>query len=479
MQTRHLNFKLILAYKAMNSLFSNLKLEPRENAPQHWIDLIDAINKGEPNLFRKLKSAEKVASMYGCYYAQFELWRDEVKINFAIPSSLRNNYLRLGQGDAFNAVVEMLWYKAKGSQLVTIESYTDYDVNRVVMQTGTTGLINNDIFCIKAPDYILAHNKTGLYTHDYGVLPVYQFLNKDDLDYAEGEFALADWYPARPMLEQLNDFWFKYVADEMQLDTTRIIGTVSYQELLGKQSEAEELELFIKNKNAYYDSDYYKSKTGSFSAEEKLMKKLIINTPGDANKIEKMQSTFNGDGHITTFQKVLSNAFEICGYGWKSGDDVGGYENTAAVLRVNKTAYDTTKDKKILREKDWYIFLQRIATAYFKKIKGMSLEQAQKEAKDIEKYVLFEIISGMLSDYLNGDERVISLYQAGLMSKDRAVQATNPDLTDDQLKQEIGKLDERERQQQESLENAVYGKKDDDGDKDTIQPKEVAQNAKE
>ena len=43
MQTKHLNFKLILAYKAMNALFSNLKLEPRENAPQHWIDLIDAI----------------------------------------------------------------------------------------------------------------------------------------------------------------------------------------------------------------------------------------------------------------------------------------------------------------------------------------------------------------------------------------------------------------------------------------------------
>lgn len=209
------------------------------------------------------------------------------------------------------------------------------------------------------------------------------------------------------------------------------------------------------------------------------MKKLIIRAPGDANKIEKMQSTFNGDGHITTFQKVLSNAFEMCGYSWKSGDEVGSYENTAAVLRVNKTDYDTTKDKKILREKDWYIFLQRIAIAYFKKIKGMSLEQAQKEAKDIEKYILFEIISGMLSDYLNGDERIIELYQAGLMSKDRAVQATNPDLTEEQLKQEIGKLDEREWQQQESLENAVYGKKDEGGDKDPIPTKEVQQNAKE
>ena len=239
MQNRHLNFKLILAYKAMNTLFSNLKLElvDKSNAPQHWKDFIEAINKGEPDLFRKLKSAEKIASMYGCYYAQFELWRDEIKINFATPSSLRNNYLRLAQGDAFNAIVEMLWYKAKGSKLVTIESYTDYDVNRVVMQTGTTGLINNDIFVIKAPDYILAHNKTGLYTHDYGVLPVYQFLNKDDMDYADNELTLADWYPAKDMLEQLNDFWFNYVADEMSLDTTRIIGHVSYQELFGKSNE--------------------------------------------------------------------------------------------------------------------------------------------------------------------------------------------------------------------------------------------------
>ena len=473
-QNRHLNFKLILAYKAMNSLFSNLKLEARKNAPQHWVDLIEAINKGEPDLFRKLKSAEKIASMYGCYYAQFELWRDEIKINFAVPSSLRNNYLRLAQGEAFNAVVEMLWYKAKGSKLVTIESYTDYDVNRVVMQTGTTGLINNDIFVIKAPDYILAHNKTGLYTHDYGVLPVYQFLNKDDMDYVEGELSLADWYPARDMLLQLNDFWFNYVADEMSLDTTRIIGTVSYQELFGKSSEAEELELFIKNKNAYMDSDYYKSKTGSYTAKEKLMKKLIIHTPGDVNKVEKMQSTFNGDGHITTFQKWLSNAFEICGYSWKSGDDIGGYENTAAVLRVNKTEYDTTKDKKILREKDWYIFLQRIATAYFKKTKGMSLEQAQKEAKDIEKYILFEIISGMLSDYLNGDERVIDLYQAGLMSRDRAVQATNPDLTDDQLKEEISKLEEKEQEQQNMLNDAMSSNWE---YKDTNQPKKTPQEA--
>lgn len=473
-QTKHLNFKLILAYKAMNALFTNLKLETKDNAPQHWQDFIDAINKGEPDLLRKLKSAEKIASMYGCYYAQFELWRDEIKINFAIPNSLRNNYLRLAQGDAFNAVVEMLWYKAKGSKLVTIESYTDYDVNRVVMQTGTTGLINNDIFCIKAPDYILAHNKTGLYTHDYGVLPVYQFLNKDDLDYAEGEFMLSDWYPARDMLQQLNDFWFKYVADEMQLDTTRIIGEVSYQELLGHQNEAEELELFVKNKNAYMDSDYYKSKTGSYSAEEKLMKKLIIRTPGDTNRVEKMQSTFNGDGHITTFQKVLSNAFELCGYSWKSGDEAGSYENTAAVLRVNKTDYDTTKMKKILREKNWYDFLGRIATAYFKKVKGISLEQAQKEVKDIKKYILFEIISGMLSDYLNGDERVINLYQAGLMSKDRAVQATNPDLTEEQLKQEIGKLNEKEQEQQNMLNDAMSS----NGEyKDTNQPKETQQEA--
>ena len=478
---RHLNFKLILAYKAKNTLFSNLKLEliDEKTAPQHWKDFVDAIHKGEPTLFRKLKSAEKIASMYGCYYAQFELWRDEIKINFAVPNSLRNNYLRLAQGEGFNAVVELLWYKAKGSKLVTIESYTDYDVNRVVMQTGTTGLINNDIFCIKAPDYILAHNKTGLFTHDYGVLPVYQFLNKNDMDYGDNELALADWYPAESMLAQLNDFMFDYVADEMKLDTTRIIGAVSYQEMFGKSSEEEELEIYIKNKNAYLNSDYYKSKTGSYTAEEKLMKKLILHSPGDNNKIEKMQSTFNGDGHITTFQKWMSNAFEICGYSWKSGDEAGNYENQAAVLRTNKTEYDTTKTKKIDREEDWYKFLERMATAYFKKIKGMSFESAAKEAKKIKEFVLFEIISGILCDYLNGDQRVIELYNAGLMSRDRAVKATSPDLPEEQLEDEISKLKEKEKQEQVVLQNASGFNDAGDDIGNTSKPKDDAQDAQD
>ncbi len=473
---KHLNFKSFIAKRATEKLFNNLKLEVIKQDAD-WQSFLDAIKKGEPDLLRKLKGAEKIASMYGCYYAQFELWQDVIKINFAVPNSLRNNYLRLAQGEGFNAVIELLWYKSKGSKLLTIESYTNHDVNRVVLETGTTGLINNDIFVIEAPAYILAHNHTGKYPHNYGVLPVYQFLNRDDVDYCDNELALADWFLGSALLDWLNYFWFKYVADELDLDTTRIIGRVSYQELFGKDSAEEELEMFINNQDAYKNSDWYKARNDAYTAGEKILKKLIINTPGDETKVEKMQSTFNGDNHITTFNKVLSAALEICGYCWKTGDETGNYENQAAILHVNKTEYETTKNKKILRENDWYRFLELIATAYFQKLRGMSLEAAKDKASHIKEYFKFEIISSMLNDYLKGDQRIMDLYSAGLMSKERAVQATSPDLSAEQLKAEIDKIDAQQVQEREFVESSVETAKKVNEGGNTQEPNKVSENA--
>lgn len=478
------DFRELLARVVQDTLFNNLRLELQKSTPeskqtpQHWKDFLEAIKRGEPELFRKLKGAEKIASRYGCYYAQFELWRDTIKINFAVPGSKVNNLMRLAQGEGFNAVLKMNWYKSpNGGELTTQESYTNYDVNRVVMITTTSGLINNGIFVVQAPEYILAHNKTGVFVHDYGVLPVYQFLNKNDIDFWDNEEMLSDWWVARRLFDWLNYFWFKYVSDELDLDTTRIIGRVSYQDLFGRQSSDEELALFIKNPNAYKDSEWYKSRTGNYSVEEVLTKKLIIQTPGDDSKIEKMQSTFNGTNHIDTFMKVLNTAMEMSGYSWEKNAEGGNYENTASVMNVNKTIYQTTKMKKIQREADWYRFLERIATAYFKKIKGMSLEQAEKEAAEIRKYILFEIISNMLNDYLKGDERVINLRQVGLMSLKRAIKATSPDLSEEQLEQEINDLNGEHEKEANMLNDAIGAQEKEDLGKDTKEPQEKPQNA--
>ena len=105
----------------------------------------------------------------------------------------------------------------------------------------------------------------------------------------------------------------------------------------------------------------------------------------------------------------------------------------------------------------------------------MSLDQAIKEAKDIRKYVLFEIVSNMLNDYLKGDQRIMDLYQAGLMSKERAVKATSPDLNNEQLKAEIGKLDEKEQAERETLQNSVEVLNGGGRDKDTTTGQESAQ----
>lgn len=75
--------------------------------------------------------------------------------------------------------------------------------------------INSAVFpfdwvSLKTPDYIIQQNKQGTHKHNYGVIPVQEFLNKDVADYTTDSY-LSDWYPAADYIPLVAKY-LKYIA---------------------------------------------------------------------------------------------------------------------------------------------------------------------------------------------------------------------------------------------------------------------------
>lgn len=451
-----IDFSEVLARMVQDTLWNGMHFGAKKDAPQEWKEFAQNITDNNPYLFLKMKGMEKFLSKTGTGYAIFELWNGKILIDIALPSE-RNQYTRISQGIGFNAIVERDYLNTKNTPpFRVVESYTTSDVDRLVLTVPGVKQIPIDIFLVNLPPYIQEKYKIGVQRHDYGVLPVKEFLNKNIVDFDFNEINLSDTAPVYSFIPKINEFLFEFVCDEWKLDTTKLIGELSWQDQVvnktHKPSAAQITKLM--NTGGIYDEPWYKLGTGNLSSTEYIRQKLIVNTQGSNNKIEKMQTTYDGVRHMEALRSMIQLAFQMSGYDFDKADGSQSYANTASVLNVNKNVYQTTRMKKTQREEDWKEFFERMSVVYFNKVKGKTIEEARIEAKNIYKWIDFEISSNLLNDYMKNDERIIALRTNRLMTLHYAIESLYPNKTEE----EINLMVEELQKESEKDENALFGK---------------------
>ncbi len=314
---------------------------------------------------------------------------------------------------------------------------------------------------IRIPQYIQEQFRIGTFNHDYGVLPAMEMLNKDFVDSDSGvyiqkgevvDIVFADWFPARDIIVLFNGF-LQFFAGEMCLDHTRVIGMFSQQDINA---------LTGNNKNNKQTPEQILKQAISriqpeLSPEQELvMKKLILRSVGgEGTKVEKMQTTLRALEFTQTLDQLIVLFFKMSGYSWDT--DAGKvYENVSQTMNSSKGVYESTKEKIVLFERQWKEFYSKIAFVWFKQ-QGKPFTNLDEARQEFEKNIEFRIVSNVLQQENNDYQKVVELSQSNLISKYKAIKDLNPDMSNEEIQEEIDRIEEEsEKDSWDNFDNRDY-----------------------
>lgn len=467
-----------LVRSVVDTTISEVVLKPKtENVDNKWKEAIKLINDNN-EITRLLKSDVRQKSKYGKSYVGFDMFEGK-PILWVAPYSHRNTALRLNGMKQFAVRVIREYSAIKGNTPILRNEVTYTDKERFYLFLGgfgvgsTQGSINDnmlnkvqakkdyikakekqltfpfDYVSLQTPKYVLEQNLSGKVKHNLGVLQAMEMLNKDVSDYEISDEYLSDWYPAQDYIPLIAEY-IKYIAWEMNLDHTRVIGMFSQQDLNNIQNQSKQiansndprikleraLERIANSRlnQALYDED--------LSGEEiAIKKKLIIKAlGGENNSIDVMNSQFDGDKHFTGLQHLVSLIYKICGYSWSAEDNAGTYENVSQTQNTLRSVYETTREKNELFTRQWKQLLTKVFFVLFDK--QIPLEEIE---RDFDKNVDFKIVSNIIMNQNNDWRRIMELKNNNLLSTERAIKLIYPEMTDKEVKEEMRKINKQEQ----------------------------------
>lgn len=465
----------------INDVILETKSKENNEETANWNVFLDAIK--ENNEIKKIhKTDTKLKSKYGRSIVGFDIFEDKPLIWFADVSNSATS-LRINGQREYAIQCSRTYSTFKGVSILTNNlTITDKSIyylfagsmgggsnKEFIKETNDLNGKKNKIIDVKkfdkywiptgytsvlVPEYILDNFKVGKFEHDYGVLPAMEMLNKDytdddnivDRDFQSiDDVTLSDWWVARDFIDVFNAM-LRFVAGEMVLDHTRIIGSFSQQELMDlfNQDKTERKNLLSNViNNSRIISNYI---NGTNEPESFLAKRLIIRTIGGESAIlEKMQTTFKAGEYTQALEDNISLFFKLCGYNWGSDSDTV-YENVSQTMSKSKAVYETTKEKVSLFERQWMEFYCKLAFAYFKIVLNRPFSSLSECMKSFNENVDFKIVSNILIKENSDWQKIIEMKQNNLISLKQAVASLNVDWTPEQIEEEVNliKQDEEE-----------------------------------
>lgn len=460
-----------LVRSVVDTTVSEVILKPKhENVSEEWKQAIDLINKNN-DIEKLLKYDVRQKSKHGKSYVGFDIFENE-PIIWVANFNPRNQALRInGQQQFAVRVVREYSSIPEASPILRNEiTYTKKD--KTYLFLGGFGLnssfqvetmedskklydkVNPARFpwgytSLETPKYILEQNKIGVVPHTLEIIPAMEMLNKEVSDYGYDNY-LSDWYPAKDYIPLISEY-IKFIAWEMNLDHTRVIGMFSMQDLQNIVSDSsliaknsspkDKLEEVIKKYAMEHINDNM-----SMSGEDKAInKKLIIRTiGGEGNNVNVMNSKFDGLKQFQGLQHLISLIYKICGYSWTTAEGGGTYENISQTQNTQRSVYETTKEKVELFTRQWRELLIKIFYVCFDKKKEIiDLE------KEFEENVHFEIVSNILMSNQSDWRKFLELKNSGLISPERAIKLIWPDINPEELEKEIEALNEVEEKKKQ------------------------------
>lgn len=470
-ETISVDFKEQLTRSVVDTTVSSIVLKPKtEDVPLYWQEFLDDIFENNA-MERLVKTDVRYKSLYGKSYVGFDMYVDEYGKSWPIlwiaPNDARNQALRLNGMKPFAVRVRREYAAVSGGQAILMNEvvYTKNDASYLFLGGFGSGPVqhinyasaqisdykylqvhNNATFpfdwvSLQTPAYIVQQNKQGTHPHNYGVIPVQEFLNKDVADYTTDNY-LSDWYPAADYIPLVSKY-LKYVAWEMNLDHTRIMGLFSVQDMQTMDANAHSIALAPNpNKKLEAVMKNYVLKQmmqmGVATGEDAAInQKLIIKAPGGQGSVlEKMNSTFDGEKHVKGLQSLISLIYKVCGYSWAVEDATKTYENIQQTQQTIRSVYETTKEKVELFTRQWKTLLAECAYAYFR-VNDIGLKTLKEVREEFKKYIEFIIVSNIITNQNNDWRRTMELHNNNLISTQKALEAINPEYTKAEIEAEI------------------------------------------
>lgn len=470
-----------LVRSVVDTTISKVILKPRqEDTPEEWKNAIDLVLKNN-DIEKLLKYDVRQKSKFGKSYVGFDVFEQE-PIIWVANHNERNEALRINglQQYAVRVVREYsaipnatpvlrneITYTAKDKTYLFLGGFgtnintknPSVEISKEFYNNTSSASFPWGYVSIETPKYIVEQNKFGKVPHNLGVIPAMEMLNKDISDYGIDRY-LSDWYPAKDYIPLISEY-IKYIAWEMELDHTRVIGMFSMQDLenitktaseIAKSSNPQQaLQQALKN---YISKEIDEGIQGLTGEDKAIKKKLIIRTIGsEGNSVSVMNSKFDGAKHFQGLQNLISLVYKICGYSWHVAEGGGGaYENVSQTQQSQRSVFETTKEKVELFTRQWRELFIKIFYVIFNKTKELvDIE------KDFDKYVHFEIVSNILMNSNSDWRKYLELKNSGLISEQRAIELIWPDMTDKQVKEELERLEEAKEKEEQAKDTDQYG----------------------
>lgn len=445
----------MLARQKTNTLWTNYRLDTEDEELKVVFDNLKKHN----DLLLLFKGAERFLSKDGKIYFCWDIWNKgeignsekQISVFYAFPSS-RNQTMRYFQQKEYAGVCEI--------QPTTNDSgiYQRFIQLRTINQTETKpisiGFVNQipiDIFWFQTPKFLSywnnISNKTR--THNYGVLSIKELLNINIIDYGRNsEQNLSDDYPVAHLREMINGMLVFY-KKELNKNQTKWVGEFgSFQD-------------FYKEKPKSAQAFYALQKLGNGNINKNVAQKYvdmidpnrqptileddyIINLRSSNAKVDKMQSTFDGEAIARAITSLLEIYFNGAGYDYsvQSLSGQAQYTSTSEIQTQNRRTTESIKMTIVLRQNQYKEIFENIIDAWFGEV-GYH--------KKFENKWEFKVISNIVNEEAYSVEKIVLMKENGLISNDLAIEKANKDLSEGditKLKEEI-KKEEKEKEEKE------------------------------
>lgn len=453
--------KVVVETTCNDVVFRPKKQEEENITPSYWLSFIDRVNDNN-DINRLVKSDVKFKSLYGRNFVGFDIYDGLLYFWFGEQDNLFNESVRINDNIIFAVKLERVYGRIENGQellrnqvIYTKNEKTTLFNGGLAASLAEEGKFKNKIkkafrknvfplgfSVLEIPRYIRSQVSSGVEKHNYGVVPVIEFLNREVMDIEDYEI-YTDWYNAITDMFLINQT-IKYVAWETELNHTRVIGMVSQSELQASAAgtETKYVNLLKESFNLKrYHKEGNNQKVVRNNEEKMINKKLVLKSVGE-NPVQVMTSDLDIQQKVNGLNSLISLAFAKCGYSMNiEGNEV--YENVSQTLDKNKGVYETTKSKVALFEKQWKEILCRAAFVVFTKLDGIKtcIEDVRAE---FDKYIDFKIVSNVLQEQNNDWRKIMELKQNSIISNKFAIKNIFPELSNEQVEKMLDEIDEGE-----------------------------------
>lgn len=447
-----LDVREMLARQKTNTLWTNYRLDTENEELKVVFDNIKKNN----DLLLLFKGAERYLSKDGKIYFCWDIWEPneignkerQISVFYAFPSE-RNQTMRYFQQKEYAGICEI--------QPTTNDSgiYQRFIQLRTLNETQTKPIalgfgkqIPIDIFFFKTPKFLNYWNNCikAPRKHNYGVLSIKEMLNINIIDFGKrSESALCDDYPVQHLREMINGMLVFY-KKEMNKNQTKWVGEfASYQDFY-KESPKGAQALYAMNKMGQGVinkslAQRYLDMVDDSKQPTILEDDYILNLRNANSKIDKMQSTFDGEAIARALTSLLEIYFNGAGYDY-SVQSLSGqkqYTSTSEIQTQNRRTTESIKMTIVLRQNQYKEIIENIIDAWFGEV-GYH-EKFENEWE-------FKVISNIVNEEAYSVDKIVVMKDNGLISNDLAIEKANKDLSEG----DITKLKEEIAQEQKEQE---------------------------